>query len=218
MQRLRTLPAADAYVVENGGRIFYKAPERGTAAPLVEDAEWRRVHAPAAGPASAEALAPEERPGPLWDAYRALRAAGLRCDVGGYTTVVRVSARGPGAAAEAELRAALAALPPSLAHADNLGAADVTPASSGKAAALRYLAARWGVAPDAPRCVCMGDDDNDIAMAAAAGHAFLPGVNAPTLAAAVAAAPQRFTVSRAHVFGATEEALQAVLDRFDAGA
>ncbi len=213
MTRLHTLPAADAYVIENGGRIFHADGSRGTAAAMVEDTEWRRVHA-AAGPASQETLPPAQRTGPLWEAHRALLALGtVCCDAASYTTLVRVSA---GAGGEAALAAALAALPPSLTCAWNLGAADVFPATSGKAAALRYLAARWGVAADDERCVCMGDDDNDVRMAAAASHAFLPGVNAPTLAAAVAAQPQRFTVSAEAAFAATEDCLQRVAARFDA--
>ena len=218
LQRLRQLPAACAYVVENGGRIFY--PDSGaapTAAPLVEDVAWRRVHAPAAGPAAQEALPAEQRAGPLWDAYRAFVAAGFRCDVAGYSTAVRVSvARDqPAEAAEAALAAALRALPASLTYAYNLGAADVTPATSGKANALRYLAARWGAQAGDARCVCMGDDDNDCEMAATASHAFLPGVNAETLAEAVRNTPRQFTVSTRAVFAATEDMLERVLARFE---
>jgi len=220
LQRLRQLPEADAYVVENGGRIFYAdAAEARTAAPLVEDLAWRRVHVPAAGPAAQEAVPAEQRTGPLWEsAYRSFVAAGLRCDVAGYSTAVRVSAGRdqPAEVAEAALAAALAALPSSLTYAYNLGAADVTPATSGKANALRYLAARWGAQASDARCVCMGDDDNDCQMAAAASHAFLPGVNADTLAAAVCATPQQFTVSTLAVFAATEDCLERVLARFDA--
>jgi len=241
LQRLRQLPEADAYVVENGGRIFYTSTDSAaarTAAPLVEDLAWRRVHSAVAGPAAQEALRAEQRVGALWEAHRALVAAGLRCDVAGYSTAVRVSAGRdqPAAAAEEALLAALRALPPGLTFAYNLGAADVTPATSGKANALRYLAARWGLQPSDQRCVCMGDvrlaafarhgspahtpcsaqDDNDCEMAAAASHAFVPGVNADSLAAAVRAAPQHFTVSQRHVFAATEDCLERVLARFAA--
>jgi hypothetical protein len=44
----------------------------------------------------------------------------------------------------------------------------------------------------------------------------VPGVNAATLAQAIAAAPQRFTVSSHAAFAATEDCLQRVLDRFAA--
>ncbi len=44
LQRLPFLPAADAYVAENGGRIFYPDQTLPTAAPLAEDSKWRKVH------------------------------------------------------------------------------------------------------------------------------------------------------------------------------
>ena len=128
-----------------------------------------------------------------------------------YTTCVRVSA---GEAGEEVLQAQLAALPATLRYAYNLGAADVFPATSGKAAALRYVAQRWGIAPESARCCCMGDDDNDIAMTRAVSHAFLPGVNAPTLAAAVAAEPGRYTVATRAGFDASAESLRAVMEYF----
>ena len=210
MARLPYLPAADAYVIENGGRIFYEDLGRGTAAALQEDTAWRRTHT-VAGPASQESLAPEERTGALWDAYRKMRERGLACDVAGYSTAVRVS---PGGLSEAGMRGVLSTLPPTLTFSYNLGAADVIPATSGKERAMRYLAARWGVPPDHSRCVCMGDDDNDVAMANACGHCYVPGVNADSMRDAIAARSGRFTVAHRAVFAATEECLQAVLDRF----
>ena len=44
LQRLPYLPAADAYVAENGGRIFYPDQTLPTAMPLMEDSKWRKVH------------------------------------------------------------------------------------------------------------------------------------------------------------------------------
>lgn len=44
LQRLPFLPAADAYVAENGGRIFYPDQTLPTAMPLAEDSKWRKVH------------------------------------------------------------------------------------------------------------------------------------------------------------------------------
>ena len=44
LQRLPFLPAADAYVCENGGRIFYPTSSLGTACPLSEDMQWRMQH------------------------------------------------------------------------------------------------------------------------------------------------------------------------------
>ena len=42
LQRLPFLPAADAYVCENGGRIFYPHGPLPTALPLQEDMGWRK--------------------------------------------------------------------------------------------------------------------------------------------------------------------------------
>lgn len=41
LQRLPFLPEADAYVCENGGRIFYAGSPLPTACPLSEDMAWR---------------------------------------------------------------------------------------------------------------------------------------------------------------------------------
>lgn len=49
------------------------------------------------------------------------------------------------------------------------------------------------------------DDDNDLALAALVRKAYLPGITADSVAAAVAAAPERFYVAAAKgVFGAEE--------------
>ena len=44
LTRLPFLPAADAYVAENGGRIFYPDTTLPTAMPLAEDSKWRKTH------------------------------------------------------------------------------------------------------------------------------------------------------------------------------
>jgi hypothetical protein len=44
LQRLPFLPSADAYVAENGGRIFYPDQTLPTAMPLMEDTKWRKSH------------------------------------------------------------------------------------------------------------------------------------------------------------------------------
>lgn len=57
-------------------------------------------------------------------------------------------------------------------------------------------------------CLCRPpppDDDNDLALAALVRKAYLPGITADSVAAAVAAAPERFYVAAAKgVFGAEE--------------
>ncbi|KAL4452622.1 hypothetical protein ABPG75_008284 [Micractinium tetrahymenae] len=201
--RLPSIPAADAYVCEGGGRIFYPAPSAAlpTAAPLTEDLAWREVQAGAAGPAGQDTVPPERRQGALWSFYASLaasaQASGIRLDAASYTTAFRVKGQ-PEAVA-----AALQGLPPGLATALNLGAADVFPATSGKENAARYLMQRFGAEP--AECNFMCDDDNDLGLAALVRKAYLPGITAPSVAAAVAAAPHRFHVAASRgPFGAEE--------------
>ncbi|KAL6774273.1 hypothetical protein ACKKBG_A24400 [Auxenochlorella protothecoides x Auxenochlorella symbiontica] len=208
LQRLPLLPAADAYVCESGGRIFYPGAvgwAAHTAAPLTEDHAWRGAHEPAAGPAVAAAMKPERRGGPLWTLFAALsstRHARLQFDCRGYSTAFRV--RGD-AAALAEIAGSL---PGSLACARNLGALDVYPATSGKVSAARHLAARWGA--DLSRALFLCDDDNDLELAAAVGRAFLPSITSESMGSAARAGGDAFYVARMPVPWSTEEVLEAV--------
>lgn len=202
LQRLPCLPAADAYVCESGGRIFYPSAALPTAAPLEEDLEWRRSLEAVAGSA-AEAGPPAERPGALWACFARLQAAGFACDAASYTTAFRL--RG----SLAEVRPLL---PPELAAAENLKHVDVYPAASGKRNAALHLMRRFGAAPAAAAFLC--DDDNDLELAAAVGAVYLPTVTAPSVRAAVEAAPAgKFYVARAAAVWATEECLELVLQR-----
>lgn len=44
LQRMAYLPTADAYICENGGRIFYPGSSLPLALPITEDMEWRHKH------------------------------------------------------------------------------------------------------------------------------------------------------------------------------
>ena len=44
LTRMAFLPSADAYVCENGGRIYYPEATLTVALPIAEDMEWRRKH------------------------------------------------------------------------------------------------------------------------------------------------------------------------------
>lgn len=124
---------------QGGGRIFYPAAtaDLPTAAPLVEDMAWRQRQV-AAGPPGQDGVPPPQRTGRLWQFYAQLAEGappGLKTDAQSYTTAFRV--KGPPEA----VAAAMAELPDGLATALNLGAADVFPATSGKARCL--LNDRW---------------------------------------------------------------------------
>ena len=44
LMRMAFLPAADAYVCENGGRIYYPDASLSVALPIHEDMDWRKRH------------------------------------------------------------------------------------------------------------------------------------------------------------------------------
>jgi hydroxymethylpyrimidine pyrophosphatase-like HAD family hydrolase len=145
MQRLHFLPAADAIVVEGGGRIFFPGA-LPTVAPLQEDLRWRAVHAATAGPAGQDAVPPAQRVGSLWQLFAALQRGelpglqGVKLDAASYTTAFRLKL--PGGAAQ--VAALEAALPAGLATAANMGGSDVFPATSGKENAAAHILARFG--------------------------------------------------------------------------
>jgi len=149
-ERLACLPAADAYVCESGGRIFYPSTALPTAVGLVEDKTWR-LSQKAAGPPGQEGVPVLERVGLLWDEYRRLSAQGLHLDARNYTTAFRVRVKTP----EDMKSASGDALPPGLAAAVNLGAVDIYPATSGKKSAAQYLMRRFGGSKDGSDSVCM---------------------------------------------------------------
>ncbi|KAG5192281.1 HAD-like protein [Tribonema minus] len=225
VDRLPYLPHADAYCIENGGRIFYPTaapspPPDGstyhTAPPehcLQEDLKWREGLESVCGKASEnDPLDAERRAGPVWDLCRALRAEGWTVDTATYNTMLRINAgEGDG---EARLLRRMASLPPSFLIATNFGLVDVMPRASGKLHVARYLAAahfKFEV-PDLGGCAAMGDDDNDIEMLSAAGRgAFVTGFSSRSIEAAARAAPRQFRVAAASGVAAAEECLEAIL-------
>lgn len=113
--RLPYLPRADAYCIEDGGRIFYPketVTDKGEAedggsdggeesavgdpsltghAPsaLREDLAWRAKMESITGGVSQDDKAPEDRAGPLWDLYRKIVAEGFEVDTKSYYTMLR---------------------------------------------------------------------------------------------------------------------------------
>lgn len=205
--RLAFLPSALAVASENGGRLWWLDQDRPTLVPLREDAAWRDRHAAAAGPRENDCAAPADREGPLWDAYRALQAAGWSPDASGYATAFRLPVKPPHT--EADARAALASLPPCLASTFNLGCADVYPATSGKRAVAEHVALRLGIRLADAAFLC--DDDNDLDLAAAVGRAFAVGATHASVAAAVEAAPARWWVAENGGTLAADAAVEAAL-------
>ena len=207
MERLPYLPAADAYVMENGGRIFLPSnSEMPTAAPIVEDLNWRQKHV--AAPMVLEAVPPSERPGVLWELYNRLQKEGWACDANKYSTDFRVSLKKSRGKTAADLDKIIANLPPQLTSSFNLGSADFYPSSSGKDKAAEYLMTKFVFSK--ADSISMGDDDNDLALARIVGHTYVPGFTSDSMRNAVAASPLAFTVASSGAFLGTHEVLERI--------
>jgi len=203
------LPRADAYVTESGGRVFHDVgAESWTAAPLLEDLNWRSTHDAVVGVAG-RWRPPETRQGDLWYLYRRLVSEGWNCDSTGYTTSFRLSLPRSVGKSQEQLSTVLETMSPTLHYAYNLGSVDVMPATSGKAQAAQYLMAMYG--QDSKKCVSFGDDDNDLELAHTVSHTFVLGFSHDSLREAVAAEPERFTVASTGGFRGTEEMLSLAL-------
>lgn len=147
-QRQAFFPSIKYWICENGGRIF-TVEEDGV---LQEIDAWKRLTTEAD------------------DALASLRAFALRLKGEGwavdedYLSMIRVKG--------ADLRQLLTSIPENLKSTFNLGYLDVHLPHAGKLPAVRWLLARLSGAPDAP-FLFMGDDDNDVEIAAAAKEAFV---------------------------------------------
>ncbi|KAK9813115.1 hypothetical protein WJX72_009286 [[Myrmecia] bisecta] len=208
LQRLPFLPAADAYVCENGGRIFYHDTFLPTALPIAEDLAWRSKHNETAGPADQEGVPPAQRKGLLWDLYRSLTQDGWKVDTASYTTCIRFKSSPD--KTDADLQTVLDNLPAGLASSRNLGAADVYPVSSGKEKVAMYLLEKFNASLETALFMC--DDDNDLGLAARLPKVFLVGTTAESVKEAAEADPKKFVVATKGGILATEEILEHVED------
>jgi len=206
MERLPYLPAADAYVMENGGRIFLPSHPSNTAAPIVEDLVWRQHHV--AAPIVLESVAPQERPGALWELYKKLQQEGWACDANKYSTDFRVSLKKSHGKTAADLEKVILNLPSQLTSSFNLGSADFYPSTSGKDKAAQYLMSKFGFSKE--ESISMGDDDNDLALASVVGHTYIPGFTAASVRKAVEGNPLAFTVASHGAFLGTHEVLEMI--------
>ena len=208
LERLAWLPAADAYVFECGGRIFLPSSDDcvATAAPIVEDLEWRKRHE--AAPMVLESLPPAERPGILWEFCSQLQKEGWTCDTKQYYTCFRIELKKSKDKSTSDLEKVIANLPPQLACSFNLGMADIYPSSSGKENAGEYLMRKFGFTRE--DSISMGDDDNDLALAEMMSHTYIPGFTSDSVRKAVEANPLKFTVASQEAFQGTHEVLEKI--------
>jgi hydroxymethylpyrimidine pyrophosphatase-like HAD family hydrolase len=209
IQRLPYLPAADAYVCESGGRIFYPDTSLPTAMALKEDTEWRNRHNKVAGtsPPDDKKISEEFIGLPsLWVEYKLLKQAGLALDRHNYSTSFRV--RVPREEWQEQYASKLL---PHLAFAENLGAVDIYPETSGKKNAAVYLMQKFGGNTDGTDSVFMCDDDNDIELAQAVSKAYLPSITSDSMRHFAEHNPEKFVVAKKKSVWATEEILQILL-------
>uniref|UniRef100_A0A7S3KXL4 Sucrose phosphatase-like domain-containing protein n=1 Tax=Amphora coffeiformis TaxID=265554 RepID=A0A7S3KXL4_9STRA len=195
---------------------------------LTEDTEWRKTMEK---PAGLDGFAGQElmnfakgsqsnvpaslRQGLIWDYARELEGRGLVLDSKGYATAFRVTAKQQPETAMEVFRALQEnkfPCPPEVTTRTNLGSMDFYPTISGKKNCCEYLAMKLTGASFAEHAVCMGDDDNDIEMALASRHAFIPTVTSDTMDEAISQHPGHFTAIRGvEDTMATEKALEALL-------
>ena len=195
---------------------------------IVEDEEWRgrMQNIDAAGEDGyVDEISAEKRRGLLWDFARTLQSQGFVLDFKGYSTCFRVNRKQQKeyVVDDAKFASLMELIPPDgLATSVNLGCVDFYPSISGKRNACRYLAGKF-VASDeglndllSKRAVCICDDDNDLEMALACRHAFIPGITSESMRQTIDGNPGHFTVTEDAAKGivetaATEEALTGAL-------
>jgi len=159
--------------------------------------------------------------GLLWDFARTLMSDGFVVDYKGYSTCFRVNRRQQSDDIDDAKFASLLTLDPpdGISASINLGCADFYPSKSGKKNCCQYLVQKFaphtGTLSKSAVCIC--DDDNDLEMALAAKHAFIPSVTSDSMAKAIATNPGKFTVTEDNASSiietaATEVALSSILE------
>lgn len=181
---------------------------------ITEDLEWRsRMEKPTAAgtegfPDYRKALGSEpavpvaKRGGLLWEYARTLQSKGYVLDTNGYSTCFRVNRKQQTTISDEEFDALLSGQvprPPALGTSTNLGCVDFYPIESGKKHCCEYLAQKFCNSNSdnvlSKHAICFCDDDNDLEMALACNHAFVPGVSSDSMAAVIQANPSQLTAT-----------------------
>ncbi|KAG7365433.1 haloacid dehalogenase-like hydrolase [Nitzschia inconspicua] len=181
---------------------------------IIEDPEWRSRQEQVAGPYDSPDLKElaknpslvkplKERDGLLWDFARDLVHKGYVLDTKGYSACFRVNRKQQDTISDSEFDALLdGRIKPfeGLASSINLSCVDYYPATSGKKHCCLYLAERFF--PDSKggptkfvkeHSVCLCDDDNDLEMAEACGHAYIPEISSQSMKEIIGRYPDHFT-------------------------
>jgi hydroxymethylpyrimidine pyrophosphatase-like HAD family hydrolase len=183
---------------------------------IVEDMEWAKLIEKSAGqydspdlkelerhPCSTNKL--KEKDGLLWDFARNLAHKGFVLDTKGYSACFRVNKKQQTTISDEEFDSLLngSIKPfPGLSSSINLSCIDFYPDTSGKKNCCLYLAQKFfcdsmadTVANKfvANHAVCMCDDDNDLEMAMACKHAYIPEISSQSMKDIIDKYPERFT-------------------------
>lgn len=165
-----------------------------------------------------EEIPVSDRKGLLWDYARRLEQEGFVLDTKSYSTCFRVNKKHQTGEAIDGFEALLngdVAHPSELGKSTNLGCIDYYPTASGKRNCCTYLAKELGI-DLASEGVCICDDDNDVEMALACSHAFVPAATSESMAETLRNNPTKFTQTFEQGItstAATEVALQLIYDR-----
>ncbi|CAB9502320.1 expressed unknown protein [Seminavis robusta] len=140
----------------------------------------------------------QQRKGALWDFARQLQDDfEMVLDTKSYSTCFRVNRKhqlqnDDGQDTFQALLQGDIPLPPQLAISTNLGCIDVYPVSSGKRNCCQYLADSLNLKL-ARESVCICDDDNDIEMALACAHAYIPALTSESVVQCIHDNPHKLT-------------------------
>eukprot|EP00550_Attheya_septentrionalis_P002661 CAMPEP_0198290122 /NCGR_PEP_ID=MMETSP1449-20131203/8086_1 /TAXON_ID=420275 /ORGANISM="Attheya septentrionalis, Strain CCMP2084" /LENGTH=342 /DNA_ID=CAMNT_0043988567 /DNA_START=609 /DNA_END=1634 /DNA_ORIENTATION=- len=181
---------------------------------LIEDMEWKSQMAQldAAGSDGYNDVPMVQRKGSLWDYARALVSHGYTIDSTGYSSCFRVNRKQQDpsqigirqwdALTSGTLMPSLSADAYGLDSSVNLGCVDFYPRHSGKKNCCEYLVKRFcdDLSGDAASklsefAVCLCDDDNDLEMAMACQHAFVPSISSSSMTETIRANPHQFTLT-----------------------
>mmetsp|Transcript_7856 Transcript_7856/g.11322 ORF Transcript_7856/g.11322 Transcript_7856/m.11322 type:complete len:389 (-) Transcript_7856:103-1269(-) len=202
---------------------------------IVEDLNWRarmeRIEAAGVdgfvgmelANSDQDSIPVSERRGLLWDWAGALVSKGYVLDTKGYSTCFRVNRKHQTVVSEDDFEALSSdkiLLSEGISTSVNLGCVDFYPSESGKKNCCAYLCKKFCSEEGNPdlssHAICLCDDDNDLEMALACKHAYIPGVTSQSMAKVVEKNPDRMTVTgeagtRVEGTFATEAALELVL-------
>jgi len=134
-----------------------------------------------------------QRQGNLWDyANQLVEKEGFVLDSKSYSTAFRVNKKHQTNHKFDALLSGDIAHPEAIGKSTNLGCIDFYPASSGKGNCCRYIANELGFNL-ATESVCICDDDNDIEMALACSHSYIPSLSSESMVDTLRKNQSKFT-------------------------